>query len=195
MTAGRPFANTRLVSFLKDRIKAFKDIKTQAEIATEAGFRSVNMLAMIQSGRTRLPPDRAQALAIALDVDPARLLLLALEQDEGDTTARAILEIMGGTIASHNETGWIRALRQESDNADPPLTKRARTAIRSLFHKVEPKGSWPHHVLLSEHEAFFIDVIRVASGGTDPSPTLELIQKLRKLFSMEPTGEDGEEDN
>lgn len=193
MTAGRPFAKTRLVVFLRERIKALRGIKTQAEIAAEAGFNSVNMLAIIKAGGCRLPIDRVQALAAALDVDPARLFLLALEQDVGDTTARAILEIIGGTVVSRNETGWLGAIREASDNTDPPLTKRSRTGIVNLLHKPEPEALWPRDILLTEREAFFVDAFRVATNGTDPLPTLELTQKLRQLFGKKHKPEDEDE--
>ncbi len=35
---------------------------------------------------------------------------------------------------------------------------------------------------LTEHERFWIDVIRLASKGRDPVPTLRRTQLLRKLF-------------
>lgn len=193
MTAGRPSAKTRLVVFLKERIKELRGIKTQAEIAAEVGFKNVNMLAIIKGGSSRLPIDRVPALAAALDVDPARLLLLALEQDVGDTTARAILEIMGGTVVSRNERAWIQAIREASGNIDPPLTKRGRTGITSLLRKAEAQGPWPRQVLLSEYEAFIVDVVRVATNGSDPAITLDLTQKLRQLFAKKPKPEDEDE--
>jgi len=36
---------------------------------------------------------------------------------------------------------------------------------------------------ITEHERFWLDVIRIASRETDPAPTLERTQKLRRLFS------------
>jgi hypothetical protein len=38
-------------------------------------------------------------------------------------------------------------------------------------------------VVLSPHERFWLEVIRMASNDTDPVPTLERTQKLRLLFS------------
>ncbi len=37
---------------------------------------------------------------------------------------------------------------------------------------------------LTPHEQFWIEVIRHASRGTDPVPTLARTQKLRELFSV-----------
>ncbi|RUT28235.1 XRE family transcriptional regulator [Arsenicitalea aurantiaca] len=132
--AVKKFADTPLTQFLERRILELKPVKTQAEIAAAAGFTSPNMLAMIKLGDAKLPLDRVPALAKALDVDPARLLQLALEQAVGDTTARALLEVFG-PIVTHNELGWIEAIRVASDHLDPPLTRRGRTAILGIFGK------------------------------------------------------------
>jgi len=133
MIAGRPFAASRIVKYLSKRILELRP-KTQAQIATEAGFVNVNMLAMIKAGTTRLPLDRVPALAKALKCDPAYLLLLALEQMSGSTEAKALLSIMTSMVTK-NEMEWIAAIREASDLADPPLTKRGRTAIFGIFGK------------------------------------------------------------
>ena len=130
----KPYATTSLVTFLQKRIAELKPIKTQSDIATEAGFANVNMLAMIKAGSARLPLDRVPALAAALEVDPARLFLLALRQSEGWALTTAIEQIFG-TVVTKNEVAWLKALREASDNTDPSLTKRAHSALRAIFGK------------------------------------------------------------
>lgn len=130
----KPFIDTRLPDFLATCVLKLRSVKTQAQIATEAGFVNVNMLAMIKGGRNRLPIDRVPALAKALDVDPAYLLLLALEQMVGSTEAQAIVSILS-TAVTRNEMGWVEAIREASNMSDPPLTRRARTAIFGVFGK------------------------------------------------------------
>jgi hypothetical protein len=51
-----------------------------------------------------------------------------------------------------------------------------------------------HHadVSLTEHERFWIDVIRAASKGHDPVPTLWRTQQLRTLFEERDRFGDGE---
>lgn len=88
MPASKPYAATRLTSYLEKRVLELRPVKSQAEIAGEAGFTNPNMISMIKSGATRIPLDRVPALAESLDVDPARLLQLALEQWAGSATAR-----------------------------------------------------------------------------------------------------------
>ena len=132
MNAARPFAGTRLPAFIAKSVLALKPRKTQAEIATQAGFTSANMMSMLKSGAIRLPLDRVQALATALEVDAGYLMLLALEQMVGDTDAKAIVDILSGAV-TRNEMSWIEAIREASDMSDPPLTKRGRTAIFGVF--------------------------------------------------------------
>lgn len=81
-------------------------LSSQAEIATQAGFTSANMMSMLKSGAIRLPLDRVQPLATALEVDPSFLMLLTLEQMVGDTDAEAIVEILSGAV-TRNEMSWI----------------------------------------------------------------------------------------
>lgn len=134
MSARKPFAGTRLIAYLTKRILELRPTKTQAEIASQAGFINVNMLAMIKAGSNRLPLDRVSALAKALEADPAYLLLLALEQMIGSTEAQAIVSILS-TAVTQNEMGWVEAIREASSMSDPPLTKRGRAAIFGVFGK------------------------------------------------------------
>lgn len=132
MPAKKPYADTSLTNFLEKRVLELQPRKSQAEIAREAGFVNANMISLVKSGATRLPLDRVPALAAALEVDPARLLLLALEQWAGSSTARAF-ESVFGTVVTKNEIEWIREIRAASDHSDPAVTTRTRASLRSLF--------------------------------------------------------------
>lgn len=130
---GKQYADTRLVKFLSRRILELRPQKTQIEIASAAGFTAVHMLAMIKSGATRLPLDRVSSLAKAIETDPARLLLLAIEQQDR-ALARVINDVLG-TVVSRNEIAWLQEIRDASDHSDPNLTRKARQAIRGIFGK------------------------------------------------------------
>ncbi len=134
MNAARPFAATRLTTFLTKRVLELRPKKSQAEIPTEAGFSNANMMSMLKAGSVRLPLDRVPALALAIETDPAHLFLLALEQMAGDTTAKAFERIFG-TVVTENELDWVRAVREASDGTNPSLTRRGRTAIFGVFGK------------------------------------------------------------
>lgn len=129
-----PYQSTPTAKLIADRIRDLSHRKTQAEIASEAGFGNANMMTFLKSGRNKLPLDRVPSLAKALEVDPAYLMRLALDQAVGATAAKAITEIFG-TPATENERGWLTEIRDASDNADPRLAARARTALRGIFGK------------------------------------------------------------
>lgn len=129
-----PFQNTPTAKLIADRVRDLSHRKTQAEIASEAGFANANMMTFLKNGRNKVPLDRVPSLAKALEVDPALLMRLALDQAVGATAAQAITEIFG-TPVTQNERGWLAEIRDASDNSDPRLTGRARTALRGIFGK------------------------------------------------------------
>lgn len=130
----KPYQNTRLARFLTKRVLELKHRKTQAQIADQAGFSSVNMMSMLKSGASKLPLDRVPSLASALECDPALLFRMALEQLDSPTTASAIDRIFGAVV-TENERDWLEALRQASDHSDPRLTTRARNSLNAIFGK------------------------------------------------------------
>jgi transcriptional regulator with XRE-family HTH domain len=129
-----PYQNTATAKLIADRISDLSHRKTQAEIASEAGFANANMMTFLKNGKNKVPLDRMPSLASALEVDPAYLMRLALDQAVGATAARAITDIFG-TPATENERGWLAELRDASNNSDPRLTARSRAALRGIFGK------------------------------------------------------------
>ncbi|NGO55482.1 XRE family transcriptional regulator [Allomesorhizobium camelthorni] len=132
MNIQRPYGDTRLVKYLERRISDLRSTKTQTAIATEAGFRTPNMLAMIKNGSAKLPLDRVPGLAKALDCDAAMLFRMAVEQLAEDTTSLAIDQIFGAIITD-NESAWLATIREASNNTDPSITAKAQKAIRAIF--------------------------------------------------------------
>jgi len=129
-----PYQNTATAKLIADRIRDLSHRKTQAEIASEAGFPNANMMSFLKNGRNKVPIDRVPSLAKALEVDPAYLLRLALDQAVGATAAKAITEIFGSPT-TENERGWLTELRDASGNSDPRLTARSRAVLRGIFGK------------------------------------------------------------
>lgn len=127
-----PFENSRAAVFLTERLRDLKHRKTQKEVAREVGFLNANMLSLLKSGANKVPLDRVPALAKALEVDPAYLMRLSLEQSVGVTAANAIVEVFG-TPVSENERGWLEEIRDATDHSDPRLTTRSRVALRGIF--------------------------------------------------------------
>ncbi|WP_214476080.1 XRE family transcriptional regulator [Mesorhizobium sp. dw_380] len=137
ISSGRPNANSAIAKFIDGRIDKLKGRKSQKDVAVEAGFTNVNVLSMMKSGTVKIPFDRVPGLAKALECDPARLFLLALEQYFESSALVAIKRIFG-TVVSENEVSWIEALRKSSDNADPPLTAKRAKILRAIFGKIGP---------------------------------------------------------
>ncbi len=130
----KPYQNTPTARLIADRIRDLSHRKTQAEIANEAGFANPNMMTFLKKGQNKVPLDRVPSLAKALELDPAFLMRLALDQAVGATAAKALEDIFG-TPVTENERGWLDELRIASDNADPRLTARSRAALRGIFGK------------------------------------------------------------
>ncbi|MBZ4023403.1 transcriptional regulator [Rhodobacter sp. TJ_12] len=129
-----PFKNSEVARFITDRVDALAHRKTQSEIAAEAGFANANFVSILKSGKSKLPLDRVPSLAKALEVDPAYLLRIALEQAVGATAGKAITEIFGSPVTA-NERAWLEELRDASGNSDPRMTARGRTTLRGIFGK------------------------------------------------------------
>ncbi|MFT4150924.1 MAG: helix-turn-helix transcriptional regulator [Paracoccaceae bacterium] len=85
-----PFQNSPTAKLITDRVRDLSHRKSQIEIATEAGFPNANFISFLKSGRNKVPLDRVPSLAKALEVDPALLMRLTLDQAVGVTAAQAI---------------------------------------------------------------------------------------------------------
>lgn len=129
-----PYQDSLLAALIGKRIDALSPVKTQRDIATEAGFSNANYLSMLKKGENKLALDRVPAMAKALDVDAALLFRFALMQMGNESMLEAVEKVFG-TIVSQNEALWLNALREASDNSDPRLGKRERTALRAIFGK------------------------------------------------------------
>jgi hypothetical protein len=123
-----PHQNTATARLIADRIRDLAHKKTQAEITSEAGFPNANMMTFLKNGRNKVPLDRVPSLAKALEVDPAYLMRLALDQPMAATAAKAITDIFG-TPTTDNERRRLQELHDASDNSDPRITARSSATL------------------------------------------------------------------
>jgi transcriptional regulator with XRE-family HTH domain len=130
----RPHENTKLAKYVERRVLELKSTKSQLQIANEAGFPNPNMVSLIKNGSSKLALDRVPSMARALECDPAYLLRLTLEQQEGSTASQALIEIFGTPVTT-NELGWLEVIREASGNSDPRVTTRSQATIRAIFGK------------------------------------------------------------
>lgn len=126
-------APTRLAQLVTDRLDELRGLKTQSEIAREAGFKNPNIITMIKKGQTKLAIDRVPDLAKALDTDPALLLRVALEQFYSTTTITAMMHIFSGGMVTKNEMDLLNAVREATGNADPKITPKTAEKITEVL--------------------------------------------------------------
>jgi len=85
--------------------------KTQRVIAEECGFDSPNIITMFKKGDTRLPINRVESLANALEIDPAYLLRLVMLESMPDAW-ESIEWIMKGSVLTPAELRLVSVFRQ-----------------------------------------------------------------------------------
>ncbi len=127
-----PHHGSRLAAFIRSRIQELEPRKTQGEIARAAGYVNVNMLSMVKNGHSKVALDRLVALADALEADRVHVLNLGLEQAGLETVRDVIAKVMG-VLPTEHERQWLEAIREASNHSDPPLSKKARSAVFGLF--------------------------------------------------------------
>lgn len=130
----KPFYDTAAAVLLRNRIRDLNGRKTQTDIAKAAGFQNANFVSMLKNGNSKIPIDRVPDLARSIEVDPALLMRLSLDQSIGPAGAAAVISVFG-TPVTCNEMTWLTEIRGASENSDPSCTAKARNAIRGIFGK------------------------------------------------------------
>lgn len=128
-----PHVDTALCKFLNKQITALSGVKSQREIAAEAGYDRPNIISMFKRGETKVPLDRIPALAKALHVDPAHLFRLALEQQMPEI-AKIMHEVIGKTVSDH-EFELVQAFRKATKDADPKPEPILLDMMEAAFKK------------------------------------------------------------
>jgi transcriptional regulator with XRE-family HTH domain len=118
-----------VAEFIADRLATID--KTQREVSEACGFETPNIITLFKQGRTKVPLDRIGPLAKALDVDPAHLLRLAMQEYMPETWG-SIEEILHSTILSANELELIRKFRQVTGDCDAQAMVVDRDAVLAI---------------------------------------------------------------
>lgn len=118
-----------VAEFLADKIAAID--KTQRQISEECGFDNPNIITMFKNGLTKLPINRIGSLAKALDVDPAYLLRLVMNEYMQDSW-EFIENIMQSTVLSANELQLVRAYREVTGDNDAAAIVIDRSAVLAI---------------------------------------------------------------
>jgi len=127
-----PYADMPLAQYLSKQIDVQVSMgRNQRLIAQEIGYEKPNMISMFKRGETKVPLDKIPALAKALNVDPAFMFKLAIQQYWPEM-GQAIAEIFG-TILTRNETKMIELIRRLTKGSDPELTHRGKLKLKAAF--------------------------------------------------------------
>ncbi|MBI5313200.1 MAG: helix-turn-helix transcriptional regulator [Methylocystis sp.] len=118
---------------MNKQIAALSGVKSQREIAAEAGYDRPNIISMFKRGETKVPLDRIPALAKALHVDPAHLFRLALEQQMPEI-AKIMHQVIGKTVTDH-EFELVQAFRKATKDADPKPEPKLLDMMEGAFKK------------------------------------------------------------
>lgn len=122
-----PYEDSAIAVYLRKQIDALAPIKSQREIAAEMGYDKPNILSMFKRGEAKVPMDRVPAMAKALNVDPIFLFRLCMEQTW--TGKHAALSALVTNLVTNNELEIVKAIREISENTDPPLTEKLHEAL------------------------------------------------------------------
>ena len=132
---GRPFPDSAIARYLGRQIEALKGVKTQREIATEAGYEKANIISMFKHGEAKVPLDKIPVLAKALHVDPTHLFRLALEQ-YWPSLNEAVAEIFGQMATKNEEVIFLRKWREETHNTDPRPNPEIERLVDKLINEI-----------------------------------------------------------
>lgn len=134
----RPFANTRVAKLLEERLQTLKARKSQREVAVAIGYEKPNVLSMIRRGDAKLPLEKIPALAEALEIDPAHLFRVALE-DYLPNLAE-LFEQWFGLLATRNEHELLlKPWRLATDDSDPAPTGELAAELWEMISAIQQR--------------------------------------------------------
>ena len=110
---------SEVARYLDLQLQAMASVKNASRVADEAGFPQRNLLSMIRSGQTKLPFERIDGLAKALEINKSHLFRLALK--EYQPAIEALLAETGRQVISQHEQQLLTAWRDATDDSDPSI--------------------------------------------------------------------------
>lgn len=113
--------DSKVARLVNAQIELLRGEKNQAQIAAEAGYKKANIITMFKMGDTRVPLKNINQLAKALEVDPARMTRIALQEYEPEIWT-ALSQALGEPVSA-NELHIIQRLRELTDDADYELSE------------------------------------------------------------------------
>ena len=103
--------------------------KTDEQVALDLGFERSTVFSMIKTGSVKLPVQKIAGLASSLEIDPARLLRLALAESMPEVLTAVDSLLMPGVLTS-NELKLVESYRYLSRGRDvTPLVMDEQSTI------------------------------------------------------------------
>jgi transcriptional regulator with XRE-family HTH domain len=128
-----PYADTPIVEYLARQIEIAASMgKSQRDIARELGYERPTMISMFKRGEVKVPLDKIPVLARALNVDPAFLFRLALQQywkEDQETIAEIF-----GEVCTKPERKLVQMWRKVTKGADVEPNPALERKLREWAH-------------------------------------------------------------
>ncbi|HCP7805998.1 TPA: XRE family transcriptional regulator [Escherichia coli] len=121
------FIESRYAAFIAGLIESSP--MSQAQIAKTIGYKNANNLSLIKSGKIPLPIDKVRPLALALGIEPSRLMMMVLEERQPELAAFLYKE---GTAPLNEDEKQVLAAYNERFDKEKGASQKVVEAIKSL---------------------------------------------------------------
>ena len=121
------FIESRYAAFIAGLIESSP--MSQAQIARLIGYKNANNLSLIKSGKIPLPIDKVRPLALALGIEPSRLMMMVLEERQPELAAFLYKE---GTAPLNEDEKQVLAAYNERFGIEKGASQKVVEAIKSL---------------------------------------------------------------
>lgn len=127
---------SEVAALIATRLQDIASRKSQKDVADEVGFPSKNVISIIKRGATKLPLDRVEAMAKALDLDMAVVMMPALRQYYSEDVIAALRDTFAS--AETETERQILAIARECMNVSQPLFYETRQRLKEIFAANKP---------------------------------------------------------
>jgi len=112
--------------------------KTQRQITQELGYENPNIITMFKQGKSKLPINKVNAMALSLGLDPANLLRIVMTEYMPEAW-EVIEKVVGDRYITPTQQAFQKIVDEETDGAgidfsDPKLNAAIRAALKE-HHK------------------------------------------------------------
>lgn len=120
---------TTVAEFISNRLATVN--KSDRELAIECGFDHPSLVTMLKAGTSKVPLNRIDSLARALDVNPAYLFRVVMREYMPDVL-EAFESLTRSTPLSTNELDLIQSFRRVTGDRDAKAIMIDRAAVIAI---------------------------------------------------------------